>query len=160
MKTASASSIENSRSSKLRFTLRPHHVLNIKYQQKKKTVFAASPRTYQALRGAALSMKTASARSIENSRSSKLRFTLRPHHVLNIKYQQKKKTVFAASPRTYQALRGCPQLTMKISDFWFIFKCFGVKMCFFRKFPDDSVWLCLDKFKNMFCFQLRTLKFN
>ena len=83
MKTASASSIENSRSSKLRFTLGPHHVLNIKYQQKKKTVFAASPRTYQALRGAALSMKTASARSIENSRSSKLRFTLRPHHVLN-----------------------------------------------------------------------------
>ena len=109
---------------------------------------------------AALSMKTASASSIENSRSSKLRFTLRPHHVLNIKYQQKKKTVFAASPRTYQALGGCPQLTMKISDFWFIFKCFGVKMCFFRKFPDDSVWLCLDKFKNMFCFQLRTLKFN
>ena len=28
-----------------------------------------------------------------------------------------KLTVFAASPRTYQALRGCPQLTMKISDF-------------------------------------------
>jgi len=95
MKTASASSIENSRSSKLRFTLGPHHVLNIKYQQKKKTVFATSPRTYQALRGAALSMKTASARSIENSRSSKLGFTLRPHHVLGVKYQQKKKTVFA-----------------------------------------------------------------
>ena len=54
------------------------------YQIPTETLFAYEPYIWHTAHGSgALSMKTALVSSVGNSRSSKLRFALRPHHVLN-----------------------------------------------------------------------------